>query len=190
MEAGPWQRNLIDLRRTVALRKGRLIVNTPKSGKLRTIDIPVSLTARLKERLSVRKAEAALVGTTLSPWVFPALTDSTKPMNDAWLRDRVWRPMLEKAEVRHLRIHDARHTYASLMLRRGVPIAYVSKQLGHSSIQVTVNLYGHFVPGADRHHVEALATALESAEASSATPHLDETWTSSTVGSEQRDSPS
>jgi integrase len=183
-----WQRNLIDLRRTVALRKGRLIVNTPKSGKLRTIDIPVSLTARLRERWSVRKAEAAVAGTPMSPWVFPALTDSTKPMNDAWLRDRVWRPMLEKAEVHHLRIHDARHTYASLMLRRGVPIAYVSKQLGHSSIQVTVDLYGHFVPGADRHHVEGLAAALETAGNPSATPHLDETWTSDEVRGERRDS--
>jgi integrase len=63
--------------------------------------------------------------------------------------------------VRHIRIHDARHTYASLMLRRGVPIAYVSRQLGHSSIQVTVDLYGHFIPGADRHHVEALAADIE-----------------------------
>ena len=37
----------------------------------------------------------------------------------------MWRPLLEKAEVRHVRVHDARHTYASLMLRRGVPPAYV-----------------------------------------------------------------
>jgi len=86
-----------------------------------------------------------------------------KPLNDAWFRDRVWRPLLEKAEVRHIRVHDARYTYASLMLRRGVPIVYVSRQLGHSSIQVTVDLYGHFVPGADRHHVEGLAEAIEEA---------------------------
>ena len=48
------------------------------------------------------------------------------------------------------------------MLRRGVPIAYVSNQLGHSSISVTVisvtvDLYGHFIPGADRHHVEGVS---------------------------------
>jgi integrase len=49
------------------------------------------------------------------------------------------------------------------MLRRGVPIAYISRQLGHSSIQVTVDLYGHFIPGADRHHVEGLAEAIEEA---------------------------
>ena len=87
----------------------------------------------------------------------------------------MWRPLLQKAEVRHIRVHDARHTYASLMLRRGVPIAYVSRQLGHSSIQVTVDLYGHFVPGADRHHVEGLAEAIEEAgtepNATPARPH-------------------
>jgi integrase len=99
----------------------------------------------------------------MSPWVFRSVTDPEKPMNDAWFRDRVWRPLLEKAEVRHIRVHDARHTYASLTLRRGVPIVYISKQLGHSSIQVTVDLYGHFIPGADRHHVEALAEAIEEA---------------------------
>jgi integrase len=158
-----WQRNLIDLRRTVAVRGGRWIINTPKSGKLRTIDVPASLMASLRELRSIRQAEAAVAGQAASPWVFPSATDSAKPLNDAWLRDRVWRPLLQRAEVRHIRVHDARHTYASLMLRRAVPIAYVSRQLGHSSIQVTVDLYGHFVPGADRHHVEGLAEAIEAA---------------------------
>jgi integrase len=53
-----------------------------------------------------------------------------------------------------------------------VPIAYVSRQLGHSSIQVTVDLYGHFIPGADRHHVEAMAADIESRRTQQdATPH-------------------
>jgi integrase len=43
-----WPRHLIDLRRTVAFRSHRLIVNTPKSGKLRTIDLPAALTASLR----------------------------------------------------------------------------------------------------------------------------------------------
>jgi integrase len=158
-----WQRHLIDLRRTVAFRQHRLIVNTPKSGKLRTIDVPAALTASLRELHSIRQAQAVVEGAAMSPWIFRSATDPDKPMNDAWFRDRVWKPLLEKAEVRHVRVHDARHTYASLMLRRGVPIAYVSKQLGHSSIQITVDLYGHFIPGADRHHVEGLADAIEEA---------------------------
>ena len=158
-----WQRHLIDLRRTVAFRQHRLIVNTPKSGKLRTIDIPAALTAGLRELRSIREAQAVVDGAAMSHWIFCSATDPEKPLNDAWFRDRVWRPLLERADVRHVRVHDARHTYASLMLRRGVPIAYLSKQLGHSSIQVTVDLYGHFIPGADRHHVEALAETIEEA---------------------------
>ncbi len=158
-----WQHNVVDLRRTIAFRKGRLIVSTPKSGKLRTVEVPASLIGRLRELRSIRQAEAALGSTDPEPWVFPAATDRRKPLNDAWFRDRVRRPLLEKAEVRHIRVHDARHTYASLMLRRGVPPTYVSRQLGHSSIQVTVDLYGHFMPGADRHHVDGLADAIEAA---------------------------
>ncbi len=158
-----WRRNLIDLRRTIAFRKGALIINTPKSGKLRTIDVPAALIDQLRERRSVRAAEAAVAGIAESLWVFPAATEPAKPMNDSWFRDRVWRPLLEKAEIRHIRVHDARHTYASMLLRRGVTPAYVSRQLGHSSIQVTVDLYGHFIPGADRHQVEGLAEAIEAA---------------------------
>src|SRR5262245_30886661 len=58
-----WARNLIDLRRTVAFRKGTLIADGPKSGKLRAIDVPVSLVARLRELRSIRQAEAAVAGT-------------------------------------------------------------------------------------------------------------------------------
>jgi integrase len=139
-----WQRHLVDLRRTVAFRQHRLIVNRPKSGRLRTIDVPAALTASLRELHSIRQAQAVVEGAALSPWIFRSATDSDKPMNDAWFRDRVWRPLLEKADVRHVRVHDARQTYASLMLR-------------------TVDLYGHFIPGADRHHVEGLAESIENA---------------------------
>jgi len=167
-------RNLIDLQRTVAVRGGRVIVNTPKSGRLRIVDCPAALMAQLQERRSIAQAEAAVAGRPLAPWVFPAAIDPTRPLNASWFWRHVWSPLLDKAAVRAIRIHDARHTYASLMLRRGVPIAYVSRQLGHSSIQVTVDLYGHFVPGGDRHHVEGLAAAIEagreSAEAHLAAP--------------------
>ena len=50
-----------------------------------------------------------------------------------------------------------------------------TRQLGHSSIQITVDLYGHFVPGGDRHHAEGLAAAIEAervaAEARVLSPH-------------------
>lgn len=60
---------------------------------------------------------------------------------------RVWLPAVEHLEPRP-RIHDLRHSHASILLARGVPIHIVSRRLGHSDIQVTVNTYGHLLPDA------------------------------------------
>jgi integrase len=58
--------------------------------------------------------------------------------------------------MRHLR-----HSFASLHLTAGAPIAWVSEQMGHSNITLTVNLYGHLQKGANRHWANRLP-ALES----------------------------
>ena len=57
-----------------------------------------------------------------------------------------------------MRIHDIRHTYASLLLSNGESPVYVKEQLGHSSIQMTVDIYGHLIPGSNRQAVNRLDT--------------------------------
>jgi integrase len=157
----------LEVRRAIAYRQHRILVGAPKSGQARRVDVPASLVARLRERRSIREAEATVAGREQTPWIFPALTDEAKPLNPAHLRFKVWYHVLKHAELRSIRLHDLRHTYASLLLQAGEPIAYVKEQLGHSSIQVTVDLYGHFVPGANRGAVERLArqTSPDSAPA-------------------------
>ena len=63
---------------------------------------------------------------------------------------------LEAAGLKHRRLHDLRHTYASLLLSDGAPVAYVSEMMGHSSIELTVKRYGHLMPKRNRHYVNAL----------------------------------
>ena len=75
------------------------------------------------------------------------------------LLHRVCHPLLDKAGLRRIRFHDLRHAYASRLIQRGESLAYVKEQLGHSSIQVTVDLYGHLVPGTNRGAVDRLASA-------------------------------
>ena len=60
---------------------------------------------------------------------------------------RVWLPAVSHLEPRP-RIHDLRHSHASLLLARGIPIHVVQRRLGHSSIQITVDTYGHLLPDA------------------------------------------
>jgi integrase len=45
--------------------------------------------------------------------------------------------------------HDMRHTFGSLLIQDGASLAYVRDQMGHSSIQITADIYGHLIPGAD-----------------------------------------
>jgi integrase len=49
-----------------------------------------------------------------------------------------------------LRLHQARHTYASFMIAAGVNAKALSQFMGHSSIKVTFDLYGHLMPGSER----------------------------------------
>ena len=72
------------------------------------------------------------------------------------LKNRVFIRCLEKAGLRRIRFHDLRHTFASLLIQNGEPLAYVKEQLGHASIKMTVDVYGHLVPGANREAINRL----------------------------------
>jgi integrase len=66
---------------------------------------------------------------------------------------------LEAAKLRTIRLHDLRHTFASLLIQNWESLAYVKEQMGHSSIKVTVDVYGHLVPGANRQAMNKLPIA-------------------------------
>ncbi|GAI54232.1 unnamed protein product [marine sediment metagenome] len=59
----------------------------------------------------------------------------------AWIR------LAKRVGLNGIRLHDARHTHASLMLKQGVHPKIVQERLGHSSIQITLDTYSHVAPG-------------------------------------------
>lgn len=77
-------------------------------------------------------------------------------------------PSLNRAGIDKIRFHDLRHTYASLLLANGVQMKYVQKQLGHSSITMTMDLYTHLLPEVNDKCVNLLnsivSQAIESKE--------------------------
>jgi integrase len=78
------------------------------------------------------------------------------PLDGDNLRHRVFYKVLAKAGLRRIRFHDLRHTFASLLIQNGESLTYVRDQLGHSSIQVTIDISGHLIPGANRQAVDRL----------------------------------
>jgi integrase len=71
--------------------------------------------------------------------------------------------VLEAAELRRIRYHDVRHSYATNLLKAGVGLDKAKTLLGHSSIQITVDTYGHFLPGKERQATltDAMAAARQ-----------------------------
>ncbi len=145
---------LIEVRRNVV--RGR--VTTTKSGKTHRVDMSLQLTNTLQRLLVRRKAEALKRGRSLDyvmeDWVFTTPQGTQLDPNN--LRKRVFYRALTMAGLRRVRFHDLRHTYASLLIQQGESLAYVKDQLGHHSIQITVDTYGHLVPGGNRQAVDRL----------------------------------
>ena len=71
-------------------------------------------------------------------------------------RRRIFKEALEKAELREIRIHDLRHTYATLRIGKGDNVADVSNQLGNHSVKFTWDVYYHWMPGKKKDEVDAL----------------------------------
>lgn len=144
----------------------------PKSGKDRRVDMSDGLKTALRAAFDSRfatvvaidaEAQAALEAeraAVLDTLVFPDSTGGF--IDDHNLRRRIWAPLLVAAELRPRRLHDLRHTFASLLLQHGAEPLYVSEQLGHHSPAFTLDRYAHLLPRNRRgfvNRLDALAPA-------------------------------
>lgn len=90
--------------------------------------------------------------------VFPAQAGT--PMNSNNLTARSFKPLLERADLpRSVRLHDLRHTCATVLLSKGVHPKLVQELLGHANIAITLDTYSHVLPSMG----DQTASAMESA---------------------------
>lgn len=117
---------------------GRQIVSTPKTEtSIREIEMSDELISILREwKLRCPHSDKNLV--------FPNKEGNYFDVSNLVKRNFV--PLLRKAKVSRVRWHDLRHTYASIMLSQNIPMKYVSNQMGHSSIKITMDRYSHILP--------------------------------------------
>jgi len=134
-------------------------LTTPKSGESRRVDMSLELTQALTDLQIDRQLEAVTrQWKAVSPWVFCDEQGAQLRHNPVRL---TFHHLLKAAGVRRVRFHDLRHTFASLLLQQGESPVYVKEQMGHSSIQVTVDLYGHLIPGGNKQAVDRLDGLVE-----------------------------
>lgn len=129
------------------------------AGKSRTIHIDASAVAILRARQrSVLATDARLK--RIVPWVFPK-QDGKSPMEPP---KRAWLAVRKAAGLDVLRLHDLRHTYASLLLAEGTPLALVGKALGHAKASTTER-YAHLRDDITRNGASVVASIYTPAPA-------------------------
>jgi integrase len=130
----------------------------PKSKKTRRVDMSKQLRQVLLKRREDHLLRAFQAGKTgiVDQLVFPS--PDGKILDPDNLYHRYFQPLLDFSGLRRFRLHDLRHTFGSLLIQDGAPLKYVSQQMGHSSIQVTADCYGHLLPGADISWMDRLDT--------------------------------
>jgi integrase len=116
------------------------------SHSARIIALPELVVDALQAHQRRQAAERVQLGPAWSDLrlVFPDAVG--RPIDARYLRTFWWYRLLKRAGLPRIRFHDLRHTAATLLLARGVPIKVVSEILGHSSVSITLNLYGHVLP--------------------------------------------
>jgi integrase len=142
--------NLIHVRRNWDRRAGYV---APKS-RSGTRRVPITNTLRrelLNHRLHQRKGG--------SGFVFPSDRTTDKPFNPSTLRLHT-RKAWKTAGLTPIGLHECRHSYAAFMIAAGINTKALSTYMGHSSITITLDRYGHLLPGNETEAAQLLDTWL------------------------------
>ncbi|MBW2610226.1 MAG: site-specific integrase [Deltaproteobacteria bacterium] len=131
--------------------KGR--ITGTKNKKRRRIDMTPNLAETLRALRVTQKKRALKDGRLFPEWVFA--NKKGEMLSRAAFMKALFR-CLEASKLRKIRIHDLRHTYATIRLLRGHNPGDVSHQLGHSSISITYDVYAHWIPGKFKSEVDEL----------------------------------
>ena len=147
------------LRQLTRTKRG-LSFTAPKRGRTRVVRLTDMAVANLKTHKTAQNEERLKAG---SPWqdhdlVFTSTIGT--PVDVGNLTYRSFRPLLKRAGLPRIRIHDLRHTAATVMLGRGVHPKIVQEMLGHSTITQTMDTYSHVLPDMQDQAVSAIESAL------------------------------
>ncbi len=140
--------------------QGGLILGEPKSRSARrTIALPSPVLAALRAHRARQTEERLAAGSMWEDRGHVFATETGAPIDPRRDWDD-WKALLKLAGVRDARLHDARHTAATLLLTQGVHPRVAMQILGHSQISLTLNTYSHVPKEVSRDAMDLVGQAL------------------------------
>lgn len=122
----------LHINRTYHVIDGKDVLTAPKTPKsVRTVTLPKFLTEELRGHMK------RLYGLRKHDRIFP--------LHDVYIRT-LFRQKIRKAGLREIRLHDLRHSHASLLIDLGFSALLVAERLSHESVSATLDIYSHLFP--------------------------------------------
>ena len=119
---------------------GRIHISAPKTkSSVRNVILPTDIVKILEEYMK----------RTNSRWMFPSPIIEDSPIHPSSVGSILER-LLERAECKHVRFHDLRHTFATTALANGMDVKTLSAIIGHVSSETTLNIYTHITDNMQR----------------------------------------
>ncbi len=129
------------------LQDGSRVIRPPKTAKgRRLISLSPSTTIVLGEHREQQEKLRQSIGSTLTEDTLVFCHEDGSPLLPNSV-SHAWTKLANRVGLKGIRLHDARHTHASLMLKQGIHPKIVQERLGHASIQITLDTYSHVAPG-------------------------------------------
>jgi integrase len=156
--AGNCPQRILPMRSGELIVDGGLVLKEPKGKSRRTVPIPAELVEALRVHREVQGMEQQYAGGAYEHHGFVFAHEDGRPI-DPGFDYKDWKELLAAAGVRDARVHDGRHTAATLLLAQGVRLEVVQEILGHSDIRVTRG-YSHVASAMARAATDGMGASL------------------------------
>jgi integrase len=136
-----------------------ILESSPKSHQARVIDLDPATTALLQRHRECQAREHEALGDGYDERGLVICAEDGRPIHPQSFSQAFDRAVA-RAGVRRIRLHDLRHTHATIAVKAGVPVKVISERLGHESPAFTLKQYAHVVPGMQAEAAELIAAAV------------------------------
>ncbi|MEX1092674.1 MAG: site-specific integrase [Acidimicrobiia bacterium] len=149
----------ITIRQSLNAVGGEIYISSPKSDRGRTVDLDRGTVDVLRRHRDLQLAcgERFLNRPGGEGFVFRARDGSRI---DPRSLSAAFRWVADQSNLPRIRLHDLRHSHASIAVKAGVPIGVISERLGHASPEFTLHRYAHVMPGMQRDAADRIARAV------------------------------
>lgn len=153
-------RSRLSVRQALVAVGYEVVHSTPKSHCARVIDLDAETVEQLRGHRRRQEAERAEWGDDYKGQELVVAKENGEPIHPHTF-SQAFERLIEKAGLRTIRLHDLRHTHATLALKAGVPVKVISERLGHESPAFTLKQYAHVIPGMQAEAAAQIASLVD-----------------------------